>query len=1370
MLYTFRIKQFVTFLPLIFVFILLFFLSTDKVYASSCPSSDFDITISTNTTWNMANYADRYIDCSGQNLTVTNNATLTIVSAIVDNADFTDDYGLDLRINNLTIDAGSSISANGRGYSGGSTNNPADGPGAGISTCSGAAFGGGGSHGGRGGTGSVSYSNANDDFLGPILLGSGAGGGESYGCTTGGAGGGAIKIVATGDINNNGLITANGVAGANRGGGGAGGAIWIETGRLLGVGSITANGGVSTGGDGGGGKVLIKYSIENTLSGTISANSPGGYSGENGTLVFLNTTTNDLLIKNSQTWWADPTIDGSLHNFNNVTIQNNSTLYINGYYTNNSDGTGHNFNVNNFTLETGSSINGNGRGFSGGSTNDPADGPGAGGSYCLSTTDRTGAGGGHGSRGGSGVVGYSSPNGNYLNPVNLGSGGGGGENYGCQKGGNGGGALKVLAAGTITVDGSISMNGAGASNNSGGGAGGSVLLEGVDIIGAGTISANGGDGVGGDGSGGRIAIKYSSSINYIGTVNATSPGGYGGEPGTVIFLNTSTNDLTIKNSQIWWMNPTLESSEQVFNNVSVSPSINWRFRAYYTNNNDGVGVVFRVNNFTIGTGTVLTSAGEGFRGKSGSTPGDGPGGSTGSCNPGYKGPGASYGGKGGNGSGGLTSPATYGTNEANAPYYLGSGGGGGENYGCRAGGNGGGAIAIVASGDIIHDGTINVDGSAGFYDVGGGGSGGSVLLSGMNVGGSGSIYARGGSSTLGGGGGGGRVAIQYSISNSLSAPTVTGGAGASSGQAGTYIPVVMPYLTSNSLSQQTTNGFFSQSTGTFSFNVGHTQTGVVLTPEVRVALIGQNFSDPVVSGLEITMDSSPKLATVNYPNLQDQSSYRWEARVCDVSSNCSAWVPFSTSDINEIDFQTQFNQGPSVIAITNGETMYAGLSISINSTYTDTDGAADLDKLYLILQNPVGTDIEYYADEGADAAGQIPVSVAGSEYVKSITYDRDAESPDANSITKTWNITLDWNWTETNNLEYGVKSIDDLGADSGYSYTDGNYIYENDLEFTGSLLVTSTNLGVLQDGGRIGLEDTLTWTGVKVVYQGTTDVYPNDDDFNVQLMDDDGDMWLDLLSSGEDILITSLPDSQTDTEDIHTLSIIDIPAGGSAVGEINYTVNIDGESPSEVTSLALEVVSTSSLKLTWTNPVDSDLLKVSLVRKTASAPDNVADGDKVYEGTGTSYTDSGLKDNTKYYYAIFTEDDRGNISQGVSINGTTKKIVVETPIVPTETESPTSPTSPTVNVGESTQDSVKHEESIDDAVEQDESFNKDEEKKHDKDRDEGKNDKGSNQGENTEENKESTTSPRTYLITATVSVLVIGGVLRFFILGSRQEY
>src|SRR5688572_6847284 len=104
---------------------------------------------------------------------------------------------------------------------------------------------------------------------------SGSGGGN-----TGGAGGGAVKLVASGTLTVNTTINTNGVEPTGgTSAGGAGGSIWIDAGTLAGTGILSADGenGNTWGGPGSGGRIAVYFDTDSStlLSTGTSAHAYG---------------------------------------------------------------------------------------------------------------------------------------------------------------------------------------------------------------------------------------------------------------------------------------------------------------------------------------------------------------------------------------------------------------------------------------------------------------------------------------------------------------------------------------------------------------------------------------------------------------------------------------------------------------------------------------------------------------------------------------------------------------------------------------------------------------------------------------------------------------------------------------------------------------------------------------------------------------------------------------------------------------------------------------------------------------------------------------------------------------------------------------
>lgn len=447
---------------------------------------------------------------------------------------------------NVTVKATCRIDVSGLGYS------AASGPGAGAAGNTAADLRAGGA--GHGGMGGLGYQNpgsggaAYDSLTGPTLPGSGGG---SYGAVVGGSGGGVARLIISGTltVESGGLVRSEGFAGTpNRAGGGSGGSVWITCGTLAGAGAIIASGGFGYdyGGGGAGGRIAVYYSTS-TWTGVIfaasgsSQNQYGGAgtvylkqaSAPTGQLIVDGGINTNPFIAETPVSAADPIgditvvrrglvrIDGTA-SVGNVTVDQWAvlagsplSLTING----------------NLTVTGNAAIDVSFRGSAAGG------GPGAGASG-DSTLDHRAGGAGHGGVGGDGYQNTGSGGPAYdslASPTQTGSGGG---NYGISIGGAGGGAIRLVVNGTLSVDSGcrISADAQSSSNRAGGGSGGSIWITCGTLAGSGSLSAVGGTGLdyGGGGAGGRIALYYDAKpFNGLVSVAGGSSQNQFGADGTI---------------------------------------------------------------------------------------------------------------------------------------------------------------------------------------------------------------------------------------------------------------------------------------------------------------------------------------------------------------------------------------------------------------------------------------------------------------------------------------------------------------------------------------------------------------------------------------------------------------------------------------------------------------------------------------------------------------------------------------------------------------------------------------------------------------------------------------------------------------------
>jgi hypothetical protein len=339
----------------------------------------------------------------------------------------------------------------------------------------------------------------------------------------------------------------------------------------------------------------------------------------------------------------------------------------------------------------------------------------------------------------------------------------------------GGGAVRLVAGGTIIIDGQILANGGSdtpvADFEVGGGAGGSIWLSAPVLAGTGIIAANGGagddDADSGGGGGGRIALYYGTSL-FAGKVEAhTSACSFPGGGGTIYTKIIGQTDAAVRvdNGGYSGLGTGVASSEALWltatNGGIIAAMSSLNLKGLHVATNSAVTTADAGSGLNLGVqgdvlieqGGTVTVDGKGYPIGSNHGPGTAPDSTS------YAG-GASYAGIGGSGYyGAPAGGVTYGS--ITQPLDLGSAGGTGNG---DPGNAGGGAMQMVVTGTLTLNGTISANGDSNTPGRGGCGSGGSIWLSISTLQGSGVIAANGGSGRSdcdGGAGGGGRIAIYY---------------------------------------------------------------------------------------------------------------------------------------------------------------------------------------------------------------------------------------------------------------------------------------------------------------------------------------------------------------------------------------------------------------------------------------------------------------------------------------------------------------------------------------------------------------------------------------------------------------------------------
>lgn len=101
---------------------------------------------------------------------------------------------------------------------------------------------------------------------------------------------------------------------------------------------------------------------------------------------------------------------------------------------------------------------------------------------------------------------------------------------------------------------------------------------------------------------------------------------------------------------------------------------------------------------------------------------------------------------------------------------------------------------------------------------------------------------------------------------------------------------------------------------------------------------------------------------------------------------------------------------------------------------------------------------------------------------------------------------------------------------------------------------------------------------------------------------------------------------------------------------------VDTIAPGQVKYLKAQSLD-SQIMFFWTNPIDTDFLRVRILRKANSYPRTPTDGTIIYEGGSETFsdgkalfTDTGLVNSKTYYYSFYTYDEIPNFSAPVQLS------------------------------------------------------------------------------------------------------------------------
>lgn len=256
-------------------------------------------------------------------------------------------------------------------------------------------------------------------------------------------------------------------------------------------------------------------------------------------------------------------------------------------------------------------------------------------------------------------------------------------------------------------------------------------------------------------------------------------------------------------------------------------------------------------------------------------------------------------------------------------------------------------------------------------------------------------------------------------------------------------------------------------------------------------------------------------------------------------------------------------------------------------------------------------------------------------------------SRSGNNLTVGWVFRPKFGWEDESCNAYA--QVTDSSPSSPGWQNKASATTENDLTFMGVPAVTSGYHGALTSYGvkwvRTG--ETLAWSGLTVVYQGTT-VSPNDTYFNIRITDTDATTDTIDVTGALDTLTVAGSDAGPDT---YRFTIINRPSGGADVADTWFTLLIDPVAPATLV-LASPSAGADTVRLTWTALTSDGLSPFVRYEVYWDTVSPVTLADSLWSATehsllGAIGADStiitGLLSSATYYFAIRGVDTAGNV-------------------------------------------------------------------------------------------------------------------------------
>ena len=221
------------------------------------------------------------------------------------------------------------------------------------------------------------------------------------------------------------------------------------------------------------------------------------------------------------------------------------------------------------------------------------------------------------------------------------------------------------------------------------------------------------------------------------------------------------------------------------------------------------------------------------------------------------------------------------------------------------------------------------------------------------------------------------------------------------------------------------------------------------------------------------------------------------------------------------------------------------------------EGPYDMDSVRLILDRE-HLNIVLGWNRSGESSKFLPYN---GPYLKLESTSDDFEE-DAHNLTY-WvhfKIRFGWDWPHEDPCNVDIDLIARNGTYHSYCQK-AVFSVENDLDFYGQLSVTGERQGPLADGSWVAANELVSLSGPRVVYQGTTDVYPPAGTCTVILKDDEDDFTTARSTSGVPVSLSINADSITDLDENLSLSLQDLPGTATVASVPQFRIRVDGDLP-----------------------------------------------------------------------------------------------------------------------------------------------------------------------------------------------------------------